>query len=264
MKISSVEKRIKKISRVVSDYKEDNQISSLEKDLLLGYIRELYDLVLHSEATEAASTKATNKKSKASHVEASKKEVEIEEVVPEPAKMDDTVHAQPIVQKINAKLAELEQRMVVEEVLDSSVSHQSMQAPARTAVATEAASAPESQTEVEEDTSTTTHSNAVPEEMIELFEDQGGNDLGDRLSRSKIQNLSSVIGINEKIFTVQELFGGNGDLYKTVVDKLEKSSSFEEGKKVLIEDVAMAQEWHSPEKKNKATNFIKIVRRLYA
>ncbi|MFM2393020.1 MAG: hypothetical protein RLZZ546_1002, partial [Bacteroidota bacterium] len=49
MDISRIERRLKKINAVLEAFKEDNKISNIEKDLLMGYVRDLYDLIRDSD-----------------------------------------------------------------------------------------------------------------------------------------------------------------------------------------------------------------------
>ena len=48
-------------------------------------------------------------------------------------------------------------------------------------------------------------------ELSELFQTEQINELSDKLSFSPISDLTKAMGLNERIFTVNELFGGNNE-----------------------------------------------------
>ncbi len=103
----------------------------------------------------------------------------------------------------------------------------------------------------------------VDDSLIELFSDASGNELSDKLASRPIKDLTKAMGINERIFTVNELFGGNQKEFENLMVALDGLSSFDEAKGVLIGSVAEKYEWASEAKQKKATGFIKLVRRRF-
>ena len=71
------------------------------------------------------------------------------------------------------------------------------------------------------------------------------------------------MGINDKILTINELFGGDQGLFNTVVSELNGFNSFDKAQEYLIAGVAKKQGWYEDNKKEKATAFIKLIRRRY-
>jgi len=71
------------------------------------------------------------------------------------------------------------------------------------------------------------------------------------------------MGINERIFTVQELFGGDSDLFNRSMETMDKYTSLEQARDYLVENVAVEQNWADEKKIKKATNFIKLISRRY-
>lgn len=103
----------------------------------------------------------------------------------------------------------------------------------------------------------------LPEELIELFNFSGGGELSDRLSQAPIKDLKKALGINEKIFTINELFDGDKAEFENTLEALNGLDNFDEAKEVLIRDIANKHQWHSEKKIKKAQNFIKLVSRRY-
>jgi len=104
---------------------------------------------------------------------------------------------------------------------------------------------------------------AVSSALKELFDIERGDELSDRLSSTPVSDLTKAMGINEKVFTVNELFGGNSDEMNNMLTALNGLSSFEEAKSVLMRSVAAKYDWASAAKVKKAKNFIKLIQRRY-
>lgn len=101
------------------------------------------------------------------------------------------------------------------------------------------------------------------EELENLFEHHQARELSEKLSELPIQDLGKAMGLNEKIFTINELFDGDQEAFKNTIQALNSLPSFEEAKNFLVREVAVRYNWAHQEKKNKAKNFIKLVRRRY-
>ena len=87
------------------------------------------------------------------------------------------------------------------------------------------------------------------------------SELSDRLSRTPIDDLTRCMGINEKIFTMNELFGGDSSLFNNTMSDLNKLDSLDQAKDYLVEKVALEQGWADPGKIKKADKFIKLISR---
>lgn len=104
----------------------------------------------------------------------------------------------------------------------------------------------------------------VSEEMEELFELPKAKELSDKLSNLPIHDLTKAMGLNEKIFTINELFGGDQAAFDSAVTMMNKLDNFEQAKAYLLENVAVQYKWTSRNRKKKARNFIKLVIRRYS
>ena len=100
-------------------------------------------------------------------------------------------------------------------------------------------------------------------ELSELFQTEQINELSDKLSFSPISDLTKAMGLNERIFTVNELFGGNNEEFQNMMVALNGLGSYDEAKSVLMSSVATKYGWAESGKMKKARNFIKIVQRRY-
>lgn len=100
-------------------------------------------------------------------------------------------------------------------------------------------------------------------EIEELFYFQEARELSDRLSLSPIADLTKALGINDRLLTVNELFGGDYAFFDESFRKLNSMSTFEEAKSYLKDNVVQDQDWLNPVKKERAKRFIKFIKRRY-
>ena len=103
----------------------------------------------------------------------------------------------------------------------------------------------------------------IPQDLVDLFKSGSVNELSDKLSRSPIQDLTKCMGINEKIFTVQELFGGDSALFTKAMEEMDKFTSLEQARDYLVKHVAVDQNWTADGNLKKAAKFIKLISRRY-
>ncbi len=97
--------------------------------------------------------------------------------------------------------------------------------------------------------------------LLEIFEDKEAVELSDKLKMLPVTDLTKAMSINEKAFTIKELFGGDSNLYTKTLHNLNVMGSFDEAKAFLIHGVAQDQAWEG--KAKKAAQFIQLVQRRY-
>lgn len=97
----------------------------------------------------------------------------------------------------------------------------------------------------------------------ELFSFEDSGELSDKLAGTKIKNIKSSMGINERYLTINELFDGKSTDLDTVLDKLESFTSFEQARGYLEQDILQKYDWINPDKVKKAKRFIKLVKSRY-
>ncbi len=242
MDINRIERRVKKINAVLEAFKEDNRISAIEKDLLLGYVRELYDLIRESDADsfDVAKTAPVVETRVAAEPTVSAPKVEAVKVV-EPPKVEPVMPKEEIIEPIQHTTPP-PPPVEIPKIEVKAQPEPSVVTPAEAVVS---------------------HKITYSEELEAIFKMDEITDLSAKLSMSKIDDISKAIGINERIFTINELFGGNGQLFTTIIDNLNACHSFEQAKALLIKEVAIPQQWEKEDKVRKAQQFVKHVRRKF-
>ena len=100
-------------------------------------------------------------------------------------------------------------------------------------------------------------------EDIDLWAKVEFKELSEKLSFSPIKNIFKSISINERIFTQNELFGGDHLAFRSVLEQLEQKNTFEEAVAFLKGGIAKEQKWDSAKKINKANQFMKLVQRRF-
>lgn len=103
----------------------------------------------------------------------------------------------------------------------------------------------------------------IPEEVEELFESSQARELSEKLGELPIPDLTKAMGLNEKIFTINELFDGDQNKFNSVLQVLNGLHSYEQAKEYLASEVVADFHWTEKDKKKKAKNFIKLIRRRY-
>ncbi len=101
------------------------------------------------------------------------------------------------------------------------------------------------------------------EEFNELFDQKEAKELSEKLGEMPIKDLTKAMGLNEKIFTINELFGGDGKAFDTALKTLNTFNSFDQAKSYLSENIAGQYDWIERSRKKKAINLIKLIRRRY-
>lgn len=100
-------------------------------------------------------------------------------------------------------------------------------------------------------------------ELDRIFEIRQGNELSERLSSTPIKDIFKAMGLNERIFTQNELFGGNNEVFRQTIDKLNNFSTFAEAKRYLKATVADTYAWSDSGRVKIAQNFVQLVHRRY-
>ena len=233
MDILKFNKKLRKINVLTTSADESGELSALERDLLLSYIRDLYEIALESKGNKSenevmeVSHKPTPSASKPASVQIESQHL-FEKILP--------VHPEPVFKQ------ELPQQTVLP----------------REVYVQQEVSVMEEKPKV--------NMNAKParqEALGELFTEDKVSDLSDKLGLTPIKDLSRCMGINEKIFTVQELFSSNQAHFNEVMDTLNRFTNFDDAKSYLLDNVIPKYDWTAESKLKKAGTFIKLVKRRY-
>jgi len=233
---------LKKINALHKSMGADKEhVAPIEKDLMLNYIRQLYEVFLEQTTVPKV---------------ASKPKLEIVEPVPTPRPKKETP---PKPQEPKPEIAQIEK---VKEPPASAKFYKAprvIELPDSLKEFTET-EAPDSETKTQ---TLTAKPKVENKELENLFRIPKAKELSEKLSELPIKDLKKAMGINERIFTINELFGGEKAVYDAVIASLNKLDNFEKAKAYLIENVSVKYNWTEKGKKKKAVNFIKLVRRRY-
>jgi len=241
-----------KINRLyISMSLDEDNVATIEKDLMRDYIKQLYDTFLQETAPVAVPVRPKKVATRPTYTPAPiiRKKVEVATPPPPPPPVVETVTV-PVV-----KAAPTPTPRVV--TPPPRVVATPPPPPPVVVEATPAAVVPPKPR-------TVTTTTVVDPEHAELFEvSTNARELSEKLGQTKIRDLNNAMGLNERIFTVNELFGADNSLYRNVIRDLNNLTSFEEAKAYLSTNVAEKYNWTHKSKRNKAKNFIKLVRRRY-
>jgi hypothetical protein len=258
------------------DHDPGQELSRLERDLLKTYIQQLYDVV-NDDQPVTASTKST------------KPDVTFIETPPvykpEPPKADPPVvpvfrSKEPEAVPMEVKYPEKE-TMTPEPPAEPVYVHHHVEAPVRKEAPVyvperkepvytpeqpvytpEKKEAPVFAPEKKEQPTFTPVAKSFEEkgDLSKLFDTFRGHD---HYSLMPIENIQSAMGLNERIFTLKELFGGDKSLFDETCDRLNELRSWADARQVLINGVARDHQWADMERIKMAEQFLRIVARRY-
>jgi len=198
----------------------EGSMTPMERDLLLQYLRDLYETILEGASTATVVTSRMRNEQEPVRQSAPQPVMPREEVPPVQRVVPTP---QPIIQEVSV-------------------------APVEVPVQTSAVK-PEG--------------GKKKERLAVLFQSDEAQDLRSKFGSLPISDISKSMGINDKILTINELFGGDQGLFNSVVGELNSFKSFDKAQEYLIGGVAKKQGWYEESKKDKAATFIKLIRRRY-
>lgn len=227
---------------------DSDSVSEIEKDLMRAYLRQFYEHFLpHGESPADAATPIELPPIISRKPPVKKSEPLIE---PEEEEEDDDENEEEEQQAFVPPPPPPPKKKEKDKKVEAPAPKMEKPEPKKPLVAPDA----EEEEEEEEEEG---------EELENLFEHHQARELSEKLSELPIQDLGKAMGLNEKIFTINELFGGDQELFKQTIQAMNGMASFEEAKNFLVREVAIRNNWAHHDKKNKAKNFIKLVRRRF-
>ncbi len=239
MDIEKIEKRLKRINTVLEAFKEDNKISSIEKDLLLGYLRELYQLIRDSDADG---------------LELAPKPVSKQQHIEDP-------HVKEVINNIMPEKVIVVPKPVTESVKSVEPTAEIVLQPKRNISAVEIK---KPKTALETENAKVSNKTASISDLESIFVKEEIMDLADKLSMMKINDIAQSIGINSRLVMINELFNGDSNLFNDTIKKLNGCSSFEEAKSILINEIALPLNWEKEDKLKEAQQLVKLVMRKFS
>ena len=204
---------------------DKGEVSTIERDLMLSYVRQLYETYLGSEVSTAPAPRAKSvAPPPAPKVEPTPKKVVAPPPPPPPApepKPEPVAPPKPVPQP-TAKAAPIPQAAP-------------SPAPAK--------------------------SNIDPA-INALFKHQAARELSEKLSQQAIPDLTRAMSINDKLLYSNELFGRDMARMNETLQKLNGLGSMEDAQNYLV-DIAQKFDWTEDERSEVAQSFIKLIRRKY-
>lgn len=104
----------------------------------------------------------------------------------------------------------------------------------------------------------------VNEEYDSLFTLKIATDLSQKLSAAPIADLTKALGLNEKFLYINELFGGDVNVFQETIQQLNNFKDLGEARVYLEQHLIEQQGWLSKKERTPtAKNFIKLISRRY-
>jgi hypothetical protein len=266
MNLANTKIFLDKINRLHRNILNGDNISQVERDLMLQYVRQLYDACLEEKAIQLEPVMIrpqpaapTPKVEVALPPPVEKVKIETPPIYTPPPVVvvppivekprvfvyDAPPVSQPQVEKVYIPMPP----KPVVQVEQPIVRHEPTQPPAPPP-------AP-----AQENTQPITL-NSITKKHGSLFEYKEATDIMTRLSESPIEDITKAMNLNDRILTVRELFKSEQGIFDQALRAFNGFGSFEEAKNVLLQ-LAERYDWSAEEKRDEAKNFIKLVRRRY-
>ncbi|HJW31587.1 MAG TPA: hypothetical protein VJ508_20320, partial [Saprospiraceae bacterium] len=226
------------------------ELSRLEKDLLKSYILQLYEAVQDESALPSEPKSKMEESAMKSRIEPSKPEKPIVQIT------------EPVVETPSVSIPEIKPVKPVDVPIEINYPKPDV------------VSVPKDETRtdiIREPVKEVVRTYAPPivkdvrheDALVNLFERQNADDMSGRFSHVPITDIESAMGLNERIFTLKELFGGDRSLFEATCAKLNNLHSFAEARTLLLNGPARDFKWGDIERIKMAEQFIRIVSRRY-
>jgi hypothetical protein len=254
MNWSKAKATLSSINRLIAIFEEADDLSAIERDLLLKRIQELYGFVLLSETHEDKRKQVRQTPVPQPVVETPKVEVKIETPKPPVTPTPPPVVPPIVIEKPKPKPIPIIEPVIVEKpkpievpIIEKPIYREPVKVKKVEPIYT-----PPSKPNQE-----------VDEEIEDLFEFKSATDLSEKLSDAPIKDLKASMSINERFLTISELFKGNAARYNEVVEVLNGLSNFDQAKSYLMKVVIPEFDWTAEKKQGLAKRFIKKVNRRF-
>ena len=244
------------LEKIIALYKnmsaDERNISPIERDLMLSYIRQLYETCLDTPSVSTPSTAAAPPKVAPPPPPTPKVEtphaVEQPKIAPPPR-----VPPSPVSEP-------------VQYVVPPVVEQPRYTPPPPPPVVEQPRYAPPPPVPTPEPPRTRpmqSSSSGASAEVEALFEEQVGKEISDRLSNAPVADLTKAFGLNDRLLMQNDLFLGNKTAFDEALKDLNNASSFDTARAFLA-DLAARNNWNlNAERQKNAKAFIKLVRRRF-
>ncbi|MBK8922949.1 MAG: hypothetical protein IPM81_15795 [Saprospirales bacterium] len=104
---------------------------------------------------------------------------------------------------------------------------------------------------------------ALPPDAESLFEYKEAKELSERLSNLPIPDLRKAIALNDKLLLTRELFGNDAPAFERAIETINTFDNLDQAKAYLLEHCVIRYRWTEKKRAETARNFIKLVRRRF-
>jgi len=268
-----------KINLLWQNIRMTNDLSPLERDLMLSYLRQLYESFLNEMPTVQHQR---NSPTQMTHQETAPPKTAKPDYIAQPiARQETQNYSEPVARPVEPPKQEsyvpsngvhyTEERVVPAEVRRPAavdpqpvapVTERAMPAHQPVITAHPVMPAPDPDP-IEVPAPSYTHQINPSQAILRLFDANKASDLSEKLSQLPISDLSRAFGVNERILIINELFGGDSAKFVDTIRRLNSFTQFNDAKAYLVREVAMPNHWAEEDKSELATSFIRLIRRKY-
>ena len=297
MDLTKAQRLLNKIQAFL-DNGNGHELSRLEKDLIKSYVQQLYEAVTSEESSAQEHKPAESTFQKSQRTESThKSDVHVPKVEtpaprttevpkPEPIKPTFSDYTPPVEKPKPPVYSPPEEKVETPVYSDYSPPVHKTETPVYVEPEIPEPKVHKFQSQIESEVSTPSFAerNSSPveevkesypapkqhvsagdqsEAILKLFDLQKSDEMSSRFGHVPISSIESAMGLNERIFTLNELFGGDKALFDAWCAKLNSLGSFTEAKNVLMSGPAKDFKWADPQRIKMAEQFIRIVSRRY-
>ncbi len=271
MDLTKAQRLINKIQAFL-DNGNAQELSRLEKDLIKSYVQQLYEAVIQEESTGSQPTQKPTEASAHKNL----KEDPIHKIEVSAPRITETPRSEPTKpvypeyfptvsksEPVTTEYSDYSAPLVKEKPIEKDTPKPYK--PITPAIETKPHHFPVAEAVKETLLSNRSEPTAMDptDALNKLFELQKSDDAASRFGHVPIASIESAMGLNERIFTLNELFGGDKGLFDTWCSRLNGLQSFAEAKNVLITGPAKDFKWSDPVRIKMAEQFLRIVSRRY-
>ena len=228
---------------------DEDSIAKIEVDLMLSYLRQLYDSFI--DPTNEAPPKAKKQKTKRSKTITPELEiVEPKEVSVKPTPKPK--YKKPRIIEIPDSLKDLEKE----------AEERAQNKPTPPPPPPKETPKPKAKIGPKEPTPSPPPKATSNPKLESLFEHKTATELSEKLSERPINDLTKALAINDRLLYMNELFGKSMDALNVALGHLNTFENMEAAKPYLLK-LAQQHDWLDKERQDTAKDFIKLVRRKY-
>ncbi|MEM8526177.1 MAG: hypothetical protein AAGG68_16170 [Bacteroidota bacterium] len=241
---------LEKINALHKGMQADGKISEIEKDLMMSYVRQLYEIYMAIPKNAKVPIPTPEPPKAKPRPVAFETEIIRKKVEPKIVEPPKETYKPPRVIEIPETIKEEIKPPPTYEVPPQPAYQEPRPEPKPVYQTPKARPAPG------------TPSSSVSKEIKALFKEKKAKELSEKLSASRIQDLTKAIALNDKLLFSNDLFGGALVTFNEVIRTLNDMPTKNDAENYLME-LAKQHNWTSEEKQDSAKAFIKLVRRRF-